>query len=87
MEYLSHKKIKMFSMKLEKRFTLEEVAQHNKKDDAWIVIDGIVYDVTKFSAFHPGGTNIILEHKGTDATKVFWGIEKKLIIIFLRSSS
>ena len=30
-------------------FTREEVAKHSTPEDAWIVVDGDVYDVTKFA--------------------------------------
>ncbi len=32
-----------------------EVQQHNKVDDIWIVVDGKVYDMTRFAPEHPGG--------------------------------
>lgn len=54
-------------------FTREEVAKHNKQDDAWIIVDGNVYDVTKFAKLHPGGTGLLLEYAGTDATEDFFG--------------
>ena len=28
------------------RISWKEVARHNKPDDAWIIVDGVVYDVT-----------------------------------------
>lgn len=31
-----------------KTYTLEVVKQHNKPEDLWIIIEGKVYDVTKF---------------------------------------
>lgn len=38
----------------DKEFSLEEVAQHNKKDDLWIAVKGIVMDVTNWLDEHPG---------------------------------
>ncbi len=47
-----------------KTFTLAEIAQHNKADDCWIIIDGKVYDVTKFLPSHPGGSKVVLKLAG-----------------------
>lgn len=49
----------------------EEVAQHNTKDDCWVIIHGKVYDVTEFLPEHPGGPSIIIKYAGKDATKAF----------------
>ena len=32
----------------QKEYTLEEVAKHNKDDDVWVVVNGVVLDCTKF---------------------------------------
>ena len=45
----------------------DEVKQHQKKGDSWIVIDGYVYDTSKFARRHPGG-NVITHWAGQDAT-------------------
>jgi len=42
----------------ERRFSSEEVAVHSCGDDAWIVVDGEVYDVTGFLQSHPGGPEV-----------------------------
>ena len=34
---------------------LADVALHNTSSDAYIVIDAVVYDVTRFLSLHPGG--------------------------------
>eukprot|EP00437_Effrenium_voratum_P043516 CAMPEP_0181476594 /NCGR_PEP_ID=MMETSP1110-20121109/41785_1 /TAXON_ID=174948 /ORGANISM="Symbiodinium sp., Strain CCMP421" /LENGTH=513 /DNA_ID=CAMNT_0023601877 /DNA_START=63 /DNA_END=1604 /DNA_ORIENTATION=- len=57
-------------------FTREEVAKHNKAEDAWIIVDGDVYDVTKFAGVHPGGTQILLEYAGKDATEDFYALHR-----------
>ncbi len=54
----------------EKKYTLAEVAKHNKKSDAWIVINNIVADITEWIPKHPGG-DIIMKGVGKDATKLF----------------
>ncbi|XP_018653406.1 putative cytochrome b5 [Schistosoma mansoni] len=52
-----------------------ELAKHNKSDDMWIALDHqgktIVYDITKFAAYHPGGVDVLLEYAGTDASEAF----------------
>jgi L-lactate dehydrogenase (cytochrome) len=49
----------------------EEVGKHDLRDDTWIVIDSVVYDVTKFKEKHPGGVDAIMNRAGKNATKAF----------------
>ncbi|XP_060811663.1 cytochrome b5 reductase 4 isoform X2 [Bombus pascuorum] len=51
--------------------TLSELATHNKRNDAWIAIRGIVFNVTRYMDFHPGGVNELMRGVGKDATKLF----------------
>ncbi len=51
-------------------YTMEEVAKHNTKNDAWLVINKVVYDVTEWIPHHPGGM-IIMKGVGMDATELF----------------
>lgn len=53
----------------DKEFTMEEVAKHNKKDDLWIVVKGVVMDVTNWLDEHPGGAQALFSHMGRDATE------------------
>jgi len=57
-------------------FTREEVAKHNTPSDAWIIVDGNVYDITRFAMAHPGGTQLLLDYAGTDATEDFFGLHR-----------
>jgi predicted heme/steroid binding protein len=45
-------------------YTLAEVAKHNKEGDCWLVIEGNVYDVSKFLDEHPGGEEVLLDCGG-----------------------
>jgi isopentenyl diphosphate isomerase/L-lactate dehydrogenase-like FMN-dependent dehydrogenase len=47
------------------------VAKHNTKDSCWVILYGHVYDVTDFLPEHPGGSNIILQLAGQDATEEY----------------
>ncbi|CAI2383800.1 unnamed protein product [Moneuplotes crassus] len=68
---------------MEREYTWEEVAKHNKDDDLWIVIQEIdedekpgrfgIYDVTNYND-HPGGRKPHLANAGKNATKHFYYI-------------
>ncbi|KAL3517324.1 hypothetical protein ACH5RR_024226 [Cinchona calisaya] len=46
----------------------EDVAKHDKKGDAWLIISGKVYDVSSFLDDHPGGEEVLLTATAKDAT-------------------
>ncbi|NXM33950.1 CYB5B protein, partial [Oxyruncus cristatus] len=50
---------------------LEEVGKRNSSREAWLVIHGRVYDVTRLLFQHPGGEEVLLEQAGRDATESF----------------
>ncbi|OCF60834.1 hypothetical protein L486_00474 [Kwoniella mangroviensis CBS 10435] len=51
--------------------TMEEVARHDLAHDAWVVVEGKVFDVTEFHKYHPGGSQIIVANAGRDVTEIF----------------
>jgi len=53
-----------------KAFTLAEVKKHNKKGDAWTLIENKVYNISSWIPKHPGG-EIIMQAVGKDATQLF----------------
>jgi len=55
----------------EKEYTLEEVAKHNTKDDLWVVVKGVVMDLSNWLDEHPGGPQAIMNFMGRDATEEF----------------
>ncbi|KAF2482081.1 FMN-dependent dehydrogenase-domain-containing protein [Neohortaea acidophila] len=53
------------------KITSSEVAKHALAEDCWIVVNGKVYDLTKFAPNHPGGAEIIHQFAGKDGTKTY----------------
>jgi len=52
-------------------YTMEEIAKHNKKEDLWVVVKGVVLDLTNWLDDHPGGPQALLNFMGRDATEEF----------------
>jgi cytochrome b involved in lipid metabolism len=50
---------------------LEEIRQHNKNYDAWIILRGRVYNIGPYLPYHPGGVAIFKNVLGKDATSMF----------------
>jgi cytochrome b involved in lipid metabolism len=55
----------------DRHISTDELALHNKWQDCWIVIKGIVYDVSGYIDAHPGGRENLLQHAGADGTRSF----------------
>jgi cytochrome b involved in lipid metabolism len=52
-------------------FTAAEIAQHASSTSCWLLIDGRVYDVTRYLRNHPGGSRTILPWCGRESTTAF----------------
>ncbi|TDH72125.1 hypothetical protein CCR75_004554 [Bremia lactucae] len=52
-------------------YTWQDVAQHNTATSAWVIIRGVVYDVTDWADRHPGGRELVLLHAGRECTYTF----------------
>jgi len=50
---------------------LTEVKKHSSQADLWLVLNGKVYDFTKFAPSHPGGESVIVNRGGQDASDLF----------------
>ena len=51
--------------------TPEELAKHNTEADCWIAFRGLVYNITPYMEFHPGGADELMRAAGTDGTQLF----------------
>lgn len=49
----------------------KELMKHYKRPSIWIVIEGMVYDVTTYLDHHPGGEEILRKCGAKDATESF----------------
>ena len=59
----------------------DEVGGHNTRDDCWVAIGGIVYDLSGFLAAHPGGEALVLDAAaGGDATGIFQAIHDPKVL-------
>ncbi|KAG1139093.1 hypothetical protein G6F37_011642 [Rhizopus arrhizus] len=63
-----------------KLFEESEVGLHNSAKDLWIIIDGVVYDLSRFTDLHPGGLFPLLEVAGQDATDAFYGLHRQDVL-------
>jgi len=46
----------------------KEVERHNRPDDAWIIVNREVINVTSWMQDHPGGSQVLVEFAGGDAS-------------------
>ena len=49
---------------------MDEVPKHTTKDDCWTVVDGLVYNLTPFVPYHPGGKKI-MQGAGKESSEMF----------------
>lgn len=60
--YLCPRLLFVFGVKLE---------QHKSRSDCWVSLDGVVYDISSYLRFHPGGPAILLSVAGKEAGTEF----------------
>ncbi|EKG12199.1 Cytochrome b5 [Macrophomina phaseolina MS6] len=60
--------------------TRAEVAKHNTADDLWCIIDHRVYDLSDFLDAHPGGSVVLAQVAGTDATSAFYNLHRHEVL-------
>jgi L-lactate dehydrogenase (cytochrome) len=60
--------------------SVEEITAHQSLDDLWLVVDGVVYDMTEFTPDHPGGVSVLLQYAGRDATAAYSEVHSPSLI-------
>ncbi|KAM3872752.1 cytochrome b5 reductase 4 [Diretmus argenteus] len=51
--------------------TEDELKKHNTRDDCWTCIRGMVYNVSPYMDYHPGGEEELMKAAGMDGTDLF----------------
>eukprot|EP01061_Rhynchopus_euleeides_P047970 TRINITY_DN9953_c0_g1_i1.p1 TRINITY_DN9953_c0_g1~~TRINITY_DN9953_c0_g1_i1.p1 ORF type:complete len:1890 (+),score=606.29 TRINITY_DN9953_c0_g1_i1:147-5672(+) len=49
----------------------EEINTHSGTADPWVVVENRIYAIQSWAAEHPGGTSVLYEQAGGDATEAF----------------
>lgn len=70
------KEIIMVNKDVKREISLEELREHEGEEEPWFVLDGEVYDGTKFLGGHPGGAASIIGAAGQDVIEEFMAIRK-----------
>ncbi|XP_029662936.1 cytochrome b5-like [Formica exsecta] len=58
-------------MAKERQFTRSEIEQNDEKDTVLIILHDKVYNVYNFLNEHPGGEEVLFDHKGKDGSEDF----------------
>jgi cytochrome b involved in lipid metabolism len=67
---------------MSKVYTAKEVSEHKTPENGlWVIVDGTVYDVSKFINEHPGGPRILRRSAGKDASKSFWKVSLPVVCL------
>ena len=63
-----------------RNISADELKKHNMEDDCWVVLHGLVYDLTDFVEEHPAGPESITELAGQDGTEEFQAVHGENIL-------
>jgi nitrate reductase (NAD(P)H) len=72
----------MVDEKVTRKITVDELRQHDGEDQPWFVVNGQVYDGTKFLEGHPGGAASIINAAGQDVGEEFLAIRKFPLVTY-----
>ncbi|KAH8764166.1 nitrate reductase [Diaporthe sp. PMI_573] len=71
------KEIVMVNKDVKREISLEELKEHEGEEEPWFVLNGEVYDGTKFLEGHPGGAASIIGAAGQDVLEEFMAIHSE----------
>ena len=71
------KEICMVDKSVDRQISMEELKKHEGEDQPWFVVNGQVYDGTKFLEGHPGGAASIVGAAGQDVSEEFLTIHSE----------
>lgn len=71
--------VSMVNAQVSRKITTEDLRKHSGEDQPWFVLNGEVYDGTKFLEGHPGGAASIIGAAGQDVTEEFMTIRKHVV--------
>jgi nitrate reductase (NAD(P)H) len=75
-EQEAEKEICIVNKDVKRDISIDELRKHDGQDEPWFVLNGQVYDGTKFLEGHPGGAASIIGAAGQDVTEEFMTIRK-----------
>lgn len=81
------KEIVMVSKDVKKEIGLEEVKKHDGDTEPWFILNGEVYDGTKFLEGHPGGAASIVGAAGQDVTEEFMAIRTSFSCFYFATNN
>ncbi|KAK5705121.1 hypothetical protein LTR97_002236 [Elasticomyces elasticus] len=58
----------------------KEVLKHGSEDDLWVIVDHKVYDLSDFVDAHPGGSVVLTQVAGQDATQAFYNLHRHEVL-------
>lgn len=70
------KEISLVNKDVKREISLGELKDHEGEEEPWFVLDGEVYDGTRFLEGHPGGAASIIGAAGQDVVEEFMAIRK-----------